>query len=182
MAWNPSQDCLALIKESEGLHRKLPSGKIEAYPDPVGVWTIGYGSIFHVDADRPVKKGDVIAKADAERWLEVEVDEKADAVNTLCKVNLTQGMFDALVSFAYNVGTGDRGLKGSTLLKKLNSKDYEGAAREFDRWIYGDGKVLPGLVIRRNKEEALFRRDGFPGTGTPTPNTTFPDTLWEEPT
>ena len=181
MAWNPSQDCLALIKESEGLHRKLPSGKIEAYPDPVGVWTICYGSIFHVDADRPVKKGDVIAKADAERWLEVEVDEKADAVNTLCKVNLTQGMFDALVSFAYNVGTGDRGLKGSTLLKKLNSKDYEGAAREFDRWIYGDGKVLPGLVIRRNKEEALFRRDGFPGTGTPTPNTTFPDTLWEEP-
>ena len=139
MAWNPSQDCLALIKESEGLHRKLPSGKIEAYPDPVGVWTIGYGSIFHVDADRPVKKGDVIAKADAERWLEVEVDEKADAVNTLCKVNLTQGMFDALVSFAYNVGTGDRGLKGSTLLKKLNSiriahiRDLMPAV-EFLRW------------------------------------------------
>ena len=72
-------------------------------------------------------------------------------------------MFDALVSFAYNVGSGVDGLKTSTLLRKLNGKDYEGAAREFDRWVHGDGKVLPGLVTRRNKEEALFRRDGFPG-------------------
>jgi len=181
MARNPSQDCLALIKESEGLHRKLPDGNIEAYADPVRVWTIGYGSIFHIDVGRPVKRGDVITKTNAARWLQVEVDEKADAVNTLCKVDLTQGMFDALVSFAYNVGTETKGLKGSTLLKKLNSKDYEGAAREFGRWIHGDGKVLPGLVIRRNKEEALFRRDGFPGTITPTADTTFPDTPWQEP-
>src|SRR4028119_714966 len=97
MAWNPSQHCLALIKDSEGLHHELPDGNIKAYADPVGVWTIGYGSIFHIDAGRPVKKGDVITKADAERWLKKEVDEKADAVNILCKVDLTQGMFDALV-------------------------------------------------------------------------------------
>ncbi len=139
----------------------------------MGVWTTGYGSIFNIDADRPVKKGDVLTKVDAERWLKVEIDEKTNAVNTLCKVDLTQGMFDALVSFASNVGTETEGLKGSTLLKKLNSKDYEGAAREFDRWIHGNGKVLPGLVIRRDREEALFRRDGFPGAATPTPDTTF---------
>ncbi len=181
MVWNPSQDCLALIKESEGLYRKLPDGNIEAYADPVGVWTIGYGSTFHIDENRPVKQGDVISKADAERWLQVEVNETATAVNNLCKVALTQGMFDALVSFAYNVGTETDGLKGSTLLKKLNAKDYEGAAREFDRWIYGDGRVLPGLVIRRNKEEALFRRDGFPGTTAPSPDTAFPDSPWKEP-
>jgi len=181
MSWTTSQDCLALIKESEGLHRKLPDGNIEAYSDPVGVWTIGYGSIFNIGAGRPVKKGDVITKADAEQWLKVEVDEKTNAVNTLCKVDLTQGMFDALVSFAFNVGTEVDGLKGSTLLKKLNSKDYEGAAREFDRWIHGDGKVLPGLVIRRDREEALFRRDGFPGADTSMPDTTFPDTPWQEP-
>ncbi|MBD2234901.1 glycoside hydrolase family protein [Phormidium tenue] len=181
MALNPSQDCLDLIKESEGLHRKLPNGNIEGYIDPVGVPTIGYGSILHIDEGRAVKKDDVITEADAKRWLKVEVDEKANAVNTLCKVDLTQGMFDALVSFAYNVGTGSKGLKDSTLLKKLNSKDYEGAAREFDRWIYGAGKVLPGLVIRRNKEESLFRRDGFPGTSASISDTVFPGAPWQEP-
>lgn len=157
----PSQDCLNLIKESEGLHRILPNGEIGAYKDPVRVWTIGYGSIHHIDKNRPVREGDVISKADAERWLNVEVDEKAKAVSSLCKVEITQGMFDALISFTFNFGAGALGR--STLLRKLNAEDYEGAAREFDRWIHGDGRVLPGLVIRRNKEEALFRKDGFPG-------------------
>ncbi len=157
----PSQDCLNLIKESEGLHRKLPDGTIGAYVDPVGVWTIGYGSIHHINKNRAVQKGDVITEADALRWLNVEVTEKADAVNNLCKVPLKQGMLDALVSFAFNFGS--EALKKSTLLRKLNTNDYEGAAREFDRWIHGNGKVLPGLVIRRNKEEALFRREGWPG-------------------
>jgi lysozyme len=157
----PSQDCLDLVKVSEGLHRKLLNGTIEAYPDPVGVWTIGYGSIHHIDENRPVRQGDVIDRKTAERWLNQEIDQKADAVNRLCRVPLTQGMFDALVSFTFNFGEG--ALKDSTLLRRLNGKDYEGAAREFDRWIHGGGRVLPGLVIRRDREEALFRRDGFPG-------------------
>ncbi|MEG4228182.1 glycoside hydrolase family protein [Microcoleus sp. N9_B2] len=89
------------------------------------------------------------------------IQKKAAAVNSLYTVPLKQGMFDALVSFTFNLGS--EALKKSTLLRKLNKQDYEGAAREFDRWIHGDGKVLPGLVIRRNKEEALFRRDGWPG-------------------
>jgi GH24 family phage-related lysozyme (muramidase) len=156
----PSQDCLELIKESEGLHRKRSDGKIEAYADPVGVWTIGYGSIRHIDENRPVRKGDVITKETAEHWLKAEMDEKAEAVDRFCTVPLTQGMFDALVSFTFNLGV--EALKKSTLLRKLNAKDFEGAAREFDRWIHGAGRVLPGLVIRRNKEEALFRRDGWP--------------------
>ncbi|NJL39268.1 MAG: glycoside hydrolase family protein [Leptolyngbyaceae cyanobacterium RM2_2_4] len=181
MAWKPSQDCLDLIKESEGLHRKRSDGSIEAYLDPVGIPTIGYGSIFHNDKSRSVKLGDVITKADAERWLQLEVDKTASEVNTLCTVELTQGMFDALVSFGFNVGTGKDGLKTSTLLKKLNSKDYEGAAREFDRWVYGKGKVLPGLVTRRNKEEALFRKDGFPGDGVAVSNTVTPTKDWVSP-
>jgi lysozyme len=161
MNMQPSQDCLNLIKESEGLHRKLPDGTIGAYVDPVGVWTIGYGSIHHIDQNRPVEEGDVITEDDASRWLNLEVKEKAAAVNELCKVPLKQGMFDALVSFTFNFGSA--ALEKSTLLRKLNGTDYEGAAREFDRWINGNGQVLPGLVIRRNKEEALFRRDGWPG-------------------
>ncbi|MCC3492387.1 MAG: glycoside hydrolase family protein [Microcoleus sp. PH2017_25_DOB_D_A] len=161
MNMQPSQDCLNLIKESEGLHRKLPNGTIGAYVDPVGVWTIGYGSIHHINKKRAVKQGDVITEADALNWLNLEVEQKAAAVNSLCTVPLKQGMFDALVSFTFNFGSG--ALEKSTLLRKLNKQDYEGAAREFDRWIHGAGKVLPGLVIRRNKEEALFRRDGWPG-------------------
>lgn len=159
----PSKDCFDLIKESEGLERKLSDGNIGAYLDPVHIPTIGYGSIFNIDKNRPVVIGDIISKADASRWLEVEVSQVVKRVNELCTVDLTQGMFDALVSFAYNVGTEEDGLKTSTLLRKLNLQDYEGAAREFDRWIHGEGEVLPGLVTRRNKEEALFRRDGFPG-------------------
>jgi GH24 family phage-related lysozyme (muramidase) len=181
MALIPSQDCLDLIKESEGLHRKRSDGKIEAYLDPVKIPTIGYGSIFHIDKSRPVQLGDVITKADAERWLQVEIDEKANDVRTLCTVELTQGMFDALVSFGFNVGTSNGGLKTSTLLKKLNSKDYGGAAREFDRWVHGAGRVLPGLVTRRNKEEALFRRDGFPGDSSVVLDTDISDKDWESP-
>ena len=159
-----SQDGLNLIKESEGLARQHDDGRIEAYPDPADppVWTIGYGSIHHIDKNRPVREGDVITVDTALRWLTVEIDEKAAAVRDLCKVNLTQGMFDALVSFTFNFGSGALG--ESTLLHKLNDKeDYEGSAREFARWIHAGNKVLPGLVIRRDKEEALFRKDGFPG-------------------
>lgn len=157
-----SKDGLNLIKESEGLARQRDDGRIGAYRDPAGIWTIGYGSIHHIDENRPVREGDVITVDTALRWLAVEIDEKSAAVRDLCKVDLTQGMFDALVSFTFNFGSG--ALAESTLLRKLNEKkDYEGAAREFDRWIHGGNEVLPGLVIRRDKEEALFRKDGFPG-------------------
>lgn len=178
---NPSKDCLDLIKESEGLHRKRADGKIEAYLDPVGIPTIGYGSIFNIAAGRAVKLGDIITEQEAENWLNQEVNKTANAINTLCKVTLTQGMFDALVSLGFNIGTGDGGFKTSTLLKKLNSGDYEGAAREFDRWVRGGGRVLPGLVTRRNKEEALFRRDGFPGVSVAVSNTVFVAKDWESP-
>lgn len=179
MALSPSQDCLDLIKVSEGLHRKRMDGTIEAYRDPVGIWTIGYGSIFHLTANRPVQEGDVITKEEAEDWLQREVAEKASKVNNLCRTNLTQGMFDALVSFAFNVGTD--ALKNSTLLRKLNQGNYEGAAQEFRRWIHGDGRVLPGLVIRRAKEEALFRKDGFPGANSNSIDTDFLEKDWEAP-
>ncbi|MBC1238367.1 glycoside hydrolase family protein [Nostoc sp. 2RC] len=160
----PSNDCLSLIKKWEGLHRKRPDGLIEAYKDPVGIWTIGYGSIEHLDLDRPIQQGDVISQTTAERWLKLEVEEAAEDVDRLCQSALTQSMFDALVSFVYNIGIG--AFSESTLLRKLNNDvDYEGAAGEFDRWVNGTDngtrRILPGLVNRRNDEEALFRRDGL---------------------
>lgn len=179
MTWKPSQDCFDLIKESEGLHRKRSDGDIEAYLDPVGIPTIGYGSTFNIAAGKAVKLGDIITERDAENWLSKEVNKTASDVDSLCTVTLTQGMFDALVSLVFNIGTG--GFKASTLLKKLNKRDYEGAAREFDRWVHGGGRVLPGLVTRRDKEEALFRRDGFPGASAPVLNTDFTTKDWESP-
>jgi GH24 family phage-related lysozyme (muramidase) len=158
----PSIECLTLSKKWEGLHRLRADGLIEAYPDPIGIWTIGYGSIFHLDESRPVRHGDVITELTALRWLQAEVEEKATRVEQLCKVSLMQCMFDALVSFAYNVGIEEGGFKTSTLLRKLNQEDYEGSAKEFDRWINANGKPFQGLINRRNEEEALFRRDGFP--------------------
>jgi len=160
----PSNECYNLIKKWEGLHRQRSDDLIEAYKDPVSIWTIGYGSINHFDLGRPIQPGDVITKAAAERWLKLEVEEVAEDIENLCQVSLTQGMFDALVSFVYNIGIGAFG--ESTLLRKLNKDvDYGGAAREFDRWVHGEDsgsrKVLPGLVNRRNDEENLFRRDGL---------------------
>lgn len=122
------------------------------------------------DLNRPIQPGDVITLQAAERWLTEEVEETAEDINRLCKgVPLTNGMFDALVSFSYNVGIGAFG--ESTLLRMLRSGDYSGAAREFDRWVHGDDngtrRVLAGLVNRRNEEEALFIRDGLAPAGIP---------------
>ncbi len=161
----PTNECFELIKKWEGLHKVLPDGRIKAYLDPVDIWTIGYGSIEHLDLNRPILEGDIITRTTAERWLEIEVGEKAEDVERLCKVPLKQCMFDALVSFTYNIGIGAFG--ESTMLRLLNKGNYEAAAREFDRWVHGEDsgtrRPLPGLVDRRNEEEALFRRDGFSG-------------------
>ena len=102
----PTPDCFALIKKWEGLHKKRGDGQIESYLDPVNIWTIGYGSTFHRDLNRPIQPGDIISLQAAERWLSEEVGETAEDVNELCKVvPLTNGMFDALVSFSYNASS-----------------------------------------------------------------------------
>jgi lysozyme len=160
-----TNDCYALVKEFEGFKQQLSDGSVEAYRDPVGIWTIGWGSTRNLDDNRPIRSGDVITQATAERWLQDEINQTATVVEQLCTVPIKQCMFDALVSFGYNVGTGGGGFRTSTLLKKLNARDYEGAACEFRRWVHGEvngQKVeLAGLVRRRKAEEALFRRDGL---------------------
>lgn len=168
---NPTNESFKLIKKWEGLHRERADGLIEAYLDPVSIWTIGYGSIRHWDLGRPIQPNDVITKATAERWFMLEVEQVAEDVDRLCKAPLTQGMFDALVSFVYNIGIGAFG--ESTILKKINDQDYEGAAREFDRWVNGTDNgvrtILQGLVNRRNEEETMFRRDGLSPVGDAVP-------------
>jgi lysozyme len=123
----------------------------EAYRDVVGVWTIGFGHT------KDVKEGDKISYYDAIALLKKEVAYFARGVELNVKVPVTQNMFDALTSFTYNLGIGN--LKRSTLLRKLNREDYEGAAREFKRWNRAGGKVYRGLTSRRLEEEELFRKD-----------------------
>jgi lysozyme len=136
-----SQAGLDLIKKYEGL-------RLEAYLCPAGVWTIGYGST------KDVKRGDKITTQQALQCLLDDVQGAESAVHRLVKVSITQGQFDALVSFVFNLGSAN--LASSTLLKKLNAGDYSGAAKEFRRWVFAGGKRLAGLVKRRADEEALF--------------------------
>nr|WP_269841901.1 lysozyme [Enterobacter asburiae] len=137
---------IALIKQFEGC-------KLTAYQDSVGVWTIGYGWTKLVDG-KPIRAGMTIKQETAERLLKTGLVSYESDVSRLVKVGLTQGQFDALVSFTYNLGA--RSLSTSTLLRKLNAGDYAGAADEFLRWNKAGGNVLNGLTRRREAERALF--------------------------
>ena len=133
---------ISLIKKHEGL-------RLEAYlPTPNDVWTIGYGHTH------TTKQGQKITEAQAETLLRKDIKWAEEAVNESVVVPLSQNQFDALVSFVFNVGAGAFG--SSTLLRLLNSKDYEGAANQFLRWNKQKGVALKGLTKRREEERKLF--------------------------
>lgn len=137
-----SQKGADLVKSFEGL-------RLKAYKDSVGVWTWGYGSTGpHVTPDK------IGTKEEAEQLLKKDLERFEKGVSDLVKVPLNQNQFDALCSFAFNLGLGN--LKSSTLLKKLNAFDYIGASKEFERWNRAGGKVLAGLTRRRIAERDLF--------------------------
>lgn len=140
-----SGDCLSLVEGSE-------SCRLTAYPDPVGLWTIGYGH-----TGKNVFPGMVINHDQAIALLESDLSAAEKAVNYLVDVPLTQHQFDALVDFVFNVGGGN--FMHSSLLKYLNSKDYVSADAEFKKWDFASGKKLPGLTIRRAAEAALFAKE-----------------------
>ena len=95
-----------------------------------------------------------ISEDEAEALLAADLKTAESGVSRLVSVPLAQNQFDALVSFAYNLGAAS--LMSSTLLRKLNAGDYNDAADELPRWVYAGGRVLPGLVRRRNAEQRLF--------------------------
>jgi lysozyme len=147
---------LDLIKEFEGL-------RLTSYLCPAKVWTIGYG---HTSAagEPLVKRGMRITKARAEEILRADLATYEAGVLAAVSVPITQGQFDALVSFAYNCGVG--ALRKSTLLKRVNAKQFDRVPAEFMKWTRAGGKELPGLVRRRRAECALWRgvSDGPPAT------------------
>ena len=136
-----SVEGLALIKKFEGL-------ELEAYKCAAGVWTIGYGHT------KDVQEGDVWSESHADHMLEVELEEFEGYINNNVTVALSQNQFDALVSWVYNLGPAN--LKASTMLKVLNSGDYEGVPAQIKRWNKAGGKVLKGLIRRREAEALLF--------------------------
>lgn len=147
---------IELVKHFESCLKPLGAGKFASYADPGYGWsvaTIGWGTVIYPDG-RKVKKGDVITQAQADEYLAWEVAQKAEGVESLVKVKVNDDMFAALVSFAYNAGTG--ALSKSTLLRLLNSGDYTGASKEFAKWNKSNGKALKGLTRRRASEKNLF--------------------------
>jgi lysozyme len=143
---------LDLIKEFEGFHKDLGDGRVKAYPDPATggkPWTIGWGSTGpHIGPDT------IWTHEQAEAQLLKHVGEFEADVRKMAPTT-TQGQFDALVSFAYNLGS--HALKRSTLLKKHNAGEYVAAALEFPKWRFANGKPMRGLERRRAAEARLYK-------------------------
>jgi lysozyme len=153
-----SEKALKMIRHHEGVRQR-------PYRCPAKLWTIGVGHVLYPrQGALKIDERDVypLEERDNRTFSMEEVDEilRDDlnrferGVERFCPVKLTQGQFDALVSFAFNVGLGT--LQRSTLRQKVIRNDMEGAAEEFLKYTLAGGKVLKGLVTRRNDERALF--------------------------
>jgi lysozyme len=140
-----SDKLISKLKEYEGL-------RLNAYKCPAGAWTIGYGHT------KGVKQGDVITAQQAEQYLREDLYSFEQGVIVLAgqkKFSMTQGQFDALVDFAYNLGLGT--LRSSTLVRRIAAgAGLEVIQAEFKKWVRAGGKVLPGLVRRREWEAQRY--------------------------
>jgi lysozyme len=160
-----SDETVKLVQGFEGLPDGDPTTvNLDPYMDPVGIWTIGWGhaiawqghwlrGIENRSQAHALFPGG-ITRDQAEKLLHGDLLEAGRDVSLACAVPLSDNQFGALVSFTFNLGINN--LRSSTLLRKLNKSDYTGAADEFPRWVRADGKVLPGLVKRREAERQFF--------------------------
>ncbi len=148
------QAAIDLAKRFEGFHRvpRVDPGRAHPYVCPAGYWTIGYGHLC--DPKHPP-----ITEAEAEGFLAADIKTALNATLRYCPVLATEpeGRLAAIVDFTFNLGAGR--LQTSTLRRRLNQRDWPSAASELRRWVYGGGKVLPGLVARRDAEVALLIAD-----------------------
>ena len=153
-----SQRCKEMIKHHEGVRYK-------PYRCPAKLWTVGVGHVLYPDQGRlpldqrdsfPLEPNDnrTFSKDEVNGTLNTDLIRFETGVARLLPLVLTQNQVDALVSFSFNLGLGR--LQGSTLRSKVLRREMEAAADEFLKFVWGGGKVLPGLVKRRNDERALF--------------------------
>jgi lysozyme len=139
-------------KTGEALTERFESCDLEAYLDQIAkppVWTIGYG---HVGPE--VCEGLIWTQAQADAQLAIDMEVAENCVNAKVSVALTQGEFDALCDFTFNLGCAR--FSGSTLLRLLNAGDYSNAAKEFDKWDWAGGVEVAGLLRRRQAETEEF--------------------------
>jgi lysozyme len=141
-----SEEGISLIKKFEGC-------ELEAYQCSANVWTIGYGHT------RDISEGDSCTQAEADEMLVDDLQEFEGYVNELVDAELTQSQFDALVAWTYNLGPTN--LKSSTLLKRLNEGDMADVPHQIRRWNKAGGKVLDGLIRRREAEALLFQGEAW---------------------
>ncbi len=136
---------LRLIREFEGC-------RLEAYLCPAKIPTIGFGS-----TGPHVEMGMKISQGEADELLLEDIERFEDGVNKVCGFNTTSDQFSALVSLSFNIGLS--AFNGSTVLKRHKLGNFIGAARAFAMWNRGGGKILPGLIRRREAEARLYRGD-----------------------
>ena len=139
---------MQISEEGKNLIKKFEGCELEAYKCAAGVWTIGYGHI------KTAVEGMKIDQATANELFDEEMGEYETYVNTAVTVPLSQNQFDALVSWVFNLGNGN--LKASTMLKVINSGDHAGVPAQIKRWNKAGGKVLEGLIRRREAEALLY--------------------------
>lgn len=161
-----NQAGLDLIKSFEGIPDGDPTTvNLDAYLDPIGIWTIGWGHAIRLGNDflrgaqnKSVARGlypGGLTMTQAEALLRGDLMDTCRDVEAAVKVPITDNQFGALVSFTFNLGAGN--LKKSTLLRLVNEKRFGAAAGEFQKWNKAGGKVLAGLTRRRTAEATLFR-------------------------
>lgn len=143
-----SSDGIELLKEHEGVRK-------EVYLDPIGLPTGGVGHLLKGDEIQRFPVGTQLSDEQIDEWLRQDIREAEEAVERLVQVKLNQNQFDALVSFVFNVGSGN--FQKSQLLRLINADRVNLAAQEFNRWVYAGGRRFRGLERRRADEAELFK-------------------------
>lgn len=142
-----SDECIKMIKHHEGV-------RLKPYQDPIGLWTVGVGHLIGDGKTLPIEWFRTLTIDEVDELLKSDLRKFEKGVLRLCPNHLTQSRFDALVSFAFNVGLGN--LQASTLRQKHNRGDILGSSQEFLRWNKAGGRVLRGLTIRRKDESNIY--------------------------
>lgn len=150
-----SDEGAAFIGRFEGFRAEL-------YNDPAGHCTIGYGHLVHQGAcngSEPARFKKGLTQKQALKLLKEDAATAGSAVSSSVTVPLNQAQFDALVSFVFNLGAGN--FRASTLLKKINARDFKAVPAELAKWVHAGDKVLQGLVTRRAAEAKLFSTGAY---------------------
>lgn len=161
-----NQAGLDIIKSYESLHDgNLKVIGLQPKLCPAGIWTEGYGRAMlgkdgkfltkkNTTQEQAEKLSTIKTKEQAEKALLEDTKKFSEKIKIFFKIDINDEIFSSLVSFSYNLGT--NALKNSTLLKKLNNKDFIGASEEFKKWNTSNGKIMLGLTRRRESEKQLF--------------------------